>query len=60
MVAAQKAGELDAALPSEVILFSCYARTCAPAVEYLQKSSKMNNEDSVTHMLQVAFHGFRP
>jgi len=60
VVAAQKTGELDAALPSDVILFSYYARTCDPAVEYLQKFSKMENEDIVAHMLQVAFHGFRP
>ena len=60
VVAAQKAGELNAALPSDVILFSYYARTCDPAVEYLQKFSKMKNDDIVAHMLHVAFHGFRP
>jgi AcrR family transcriptional regulator len=60
VVAAQKTGELNAALPSDVILFSYYARTCDPAVEYLQKFSKMNNDDIVAHMLQVAFEGFRP
>jgi len=60
VVAAQKAGEFDAALPSDVILYSYYARTCDPAVEYLQTFSKMNHEDIVAHMLQVAFHGFRP
>ena len=59
VVAAQKAGELNAALPSDVILYSYYARTCDPAVEYLQKFSKMNNEDIVAHMLEVAFNGFR-
>jgi len=60
VLAAQKNGELDAALPSDVILFSYYARTCDPAVEYLQRFSKMSNEDIVRHMLQVAFDGFRP
>lgn len=60
VVAAQKAGELDPSLPSDVILFSYYARTCDPAVEYLQKFSKMDNESIVAHMLQVTFHGFRP
>ena len=43
VVAAQKAGELNAALPSDVILFSYYARTCDPAVDYLLKFSKMNH-----------------
>jgi AcrR family transcriptional regulator len=60
VLAAQKTGELDAALPSDVILFSYYARTCDPAVEYLQRFSKMSNEDIVRHMLQVAFDGFHP
>lgn len=55
---AQKKGEIDATLPSDVVLFSYYARTCDPAVEYLQKFSKMGNEDIVRHMLQVAFQGF--
>ena len=60
VLAAQKNGELDAALPSDVILFSYYARTCDPAVEYLKRFSKMSNEDIVRHMLQVAFDGFHP
>ncbi|WP_079218154.1 TetR/AcrR family transcriptional regulator [Herbaspirillum robiniae] len=55
---AQKAGELNAALPSDVVLYSYYARTCDPAVDYLQKFSKMSNEDIVRYMLQVAFDGF--
>ncbi|MCA1324973.1 TetR/AcrR family transcriptional regulator [Herbaspirillum sp. alder98] len=55
---AQKKGELDATLPSDVVLFSYYARTCDPAVEYLQKFSKMTPDDIVRHMLRVAFDGF--
>lgn len=59
VIAAQKNGELDNTLPSDVILYSYYARTCDPAVEYLQKFSKMDNESIVTCMLQVAFQGFK-
>ncbi|MDE2429264.1 MAG: helix-turn-helix transcriptional regulator [Burkholderiales bacterium] len=59
VLAAQKNGELDNTLPSDVILYSYYARTCDPAVEYLQKFSKMDNESIVTCMLQVAFQGFK-
>lgn len=55
--AAQKQGEFNPELPSDVILFSYYARTCDPAVEYLQRFSKMSNDDIVRHMLQVAFQG---
>jgi len=57
VLAGQKAGELNADLPSDVILFSYYARSCDPAVEYLQRFSKMNNEDIVRHMLKVSFDG---
>lgn len=57
---AQKNGDLNANLPTDVILFSYYARTCDPTVEYLQKFSKMSDEDIVQHMLQVSFQGFRP
>jgi len=56
---AQKEGQLDAALPTDVILFTYYARTCDPAVEYLQKFSKMSDDDIVRHMLRVAFNGLK-
>lgn len=58
VTAAQEAGLLDRELPTDVILFSYYARTCDPAVEYLQKYSKMSNDDIVRYMLKVAFEGF--
>jgi AcrR family transcriptional regulator len=56
---AQKLGELNPDLPSDVILFSYYARTCDPAVEYLQRFSKMDNDAIVKDMLQVCFDGVR-
>ncbi|QZA76370.1 TetR/AcrR family transcriptional regulator [Deefgea tanakiae] len=59
VLAAQKSGDLNPELPSDVVLFSYYSRTCDPAVEYLQKFSKMDNESIITHMLQVALNGLR-
>ncbi|MCU6497650.1 TetR/AcrR family transcriptional regulator [Duganella vulcania] len=56
---AQQQGQLNRELPTDVILFSYYARTCDPAVEYLQKYSKMEADDIVRHMLKVSFEGFR-
>lgn len=56
---AQQQGLLNAQLPSDVILFSYYARTCDPAVEYLQKFSKMSADDIVSNMLKVCFEGLR-
>lgn len=55
---AQQQGQLSRDLPTDVILFSYYARTCDPAVEYLQKYSKMAADDIVRHMLKVSFEGF--
>jgi len=54
---AQKANLLNPALPSDVILFSYYARTCDPAVDFLQKFTKLPDDDVVRHMLTVAFQG---
>ncbi|MBC8982386.1 TetR/AcrR family transcriptional regulator [Pseudomonas lurida] len=56
---AQRQGLLSRDLPTDVILFSYYARTCDPAVDYLQKYSKMTTDDIVRHMLKVALEGFR-
>jgi AcrR family transcriptional regulator len=56
---AQQQGQLNRELPTDVILFSYYARTCDPAVEYLQKYSKMEPEDIVRHMLKVSFEGLK-
>jgi AcrR family transcriptional regulator len=56
---AQADGLLNPALPTDVILFSYYARTCDPAVDYLQKFSKMSDDDIVRHILTVAFEGMQ-
>ncbi|MDH5859057.1 TetR/AcrR family transcriptional regulator [Lampropedia aestuarii] len=53
----QKAGELRKELPADVILYSFYARTCDPAVEYLRLYAKMSDDDIVKHMLSVCFSG---
>jgi AcrR family transcriptional regulator len=56
---AQQQGQLNRELPTDVVLFSYYARTCDPAVEYLQKYSKMESDDIVRHMLKVSFEGLK-
>lgn len=57
VAAAKGRRELNPDLPDEVILFSYYARTCDPAVEYLKLYSTLGNEAIVDHMLQVSFGG---
>ena len=58
--AAKKAGQLRSDLPDDVVLFSYYARTCDPAVEYLRLYTKMDTEAIVAHMLSVCYEGLRP
>lgn len=55
----KKAGELRAELPDDVILYSYYARTCDPAVDYLRRYSKMSDEAIVEQMLSVCFDGLQ-
>ena len=57
VIAAQKDGHLSKNLSSDVILFSYYARSCDPAVEYLQRFSKMDRDLIVENMLRVCFQG---
>ncbi|MBC3875458.1 TetR/AcrR family transcriptional regulator [Undibacterium flavidum] len=57
VIAAQKNGDLSSKLSSDVILFSYYARSCDPAVEYLQRFSKMDTDSIVENMLRVCFQG---
>ncbi len=54
---AKAAGDLSPALPDMVILFSYYARTCDPTVEFLQTFSDLSQEDIRQHMLAVCFQG---
>ena len=54
---AKKLGELRSDLPDDVILFSFYARSCDPAVEYLKLYSKLNNDAIIEHMISGCFDG---
>lgn len=57
VVKAQKEGDFNKNLHPDVILFSYYARSCDPAVDYLKKFSKMSDEEIVENMLLVCFQG---
>jgi hypothetical protein len=54
---AKKRGELRGELPNDVILYSYYARTCDPAVEYLRFYGKYDDEAIIAQMLAVCFAG---
>ena len=57
---AKAKGELRPDLPDAVILFSYYARTCDPTVEYLQLYAKMEKEAILEHLIGVFFRGVCP
>jgi len=57
---AKARGELRPELPDTVILFSYYARTCDPTVDYLRMYAKMGDEEIVEHLLGVFFRGVCP
>lgn len=55
--AAKEAGELRADLPTDVLLYAYYSRTCDPAVDYMQLYGRYSTEQIVAHMLAMVFDG---
>lgn len=54
---ARQTGELRSDLPDDVILFSFYARSCDPAIDFLRLYSKLDNEAIIAHMTSSCFDG---
>ncbi|CAM5788382.1 TetR/AcrR family transcriptional regulator [Rhizobacter sp. Root404] len=57
ILAAQAAGELDPALPPEVILYTIYARACDPVSGVLKASANFTDERIVELLLSTCFRG---
>jgi AcrR family transcriptional regulator len=55
--AAQAAGTLDAALPSEVVLYTLYARACDPVLGLLKAGGQHGDEQIIEWLLRSCFHG---
>ncbi len=56
----QQEGSLNPELPVQVILYSYYARTCDPTVDYLVAYSELNHAAIRDHMITVSFAGLIP
>ena len=56
---AQREGTLSAALPPEVILYTLYARTCDPVLEFLQAGGQYEDTQVVELVLATCFDGLR-
>jgi TetR/AcrR family transcriptional regulator, regulator of autoinduction and epiphytic fitness len=57
---AQAEGSLSTALPPEVILYTLYARTCDPVLEFLQAGVHFSDAEVVDLVLITCFDGLRP
>lgn len=55
--AAQAQGVLDPARPVDVVLFSLYARTCDPSVDYLKMTGRYSDRQIEDYLIGVAFDG---
>ena len=54
---ARQTGELRSDLPDDVILFSFYARSCDPAIDFLRLYCKLDNEAIIAHITSNCFDG---
>jgi AcrR family transcriptional regulator len=54
---AQKAGQFAPDLPLDVALFTLFARSCDPVLDYLKLGGNYSDADIVEHMLKVTFDG---
>jgi AcrR family transcriptional regulator len=56
---AREAGDLADDVPDDVIVFTIYARSCDPTVEFLRQSGKLTSEQIVESMVATTFGGIR-
>jgi TetR/AcrR family transcriptional regulator of autoinduction and epiphytic fitness len=50
-------GALRASLRDEFVLYTLYARTCDPTLEFLKATGSMTDAQIVDHMVDACFHG---
>jgi TetR/AcrR family transcriptional regulator of autoinduction and epiphytic fitness len=57
IVEAQKRGGLNPKLPSELVLFTMFARACDPVLGMLKASGQYSDEQLVALLMATTFHG---
>jgi len=57
IVAGQQAGRLDPALPSEVILYTLFAKACDPVLSLLKAGGSFTDEQIIEMLLGTCFSG---
>ena len=54
---AKRVGDIQPGLPDDVIVYTLYARSCDPTVDYLLRAGKLSNDDIVEAMVSATLHG---
>jgi AcrR family transcriptional regulator len=54
----KRVGDIQPDLPDDVIVYTLYARSCDPTVDYLLRDGKLSNDEIVEAMVSAALHGF--
>jgi AcrR family transcriptional regulator len=56
---ARKSGEISALIGDDVVVYTLYARSCDPTLEFLQKAGGLEDDQIVEAMVQTTFGGLR-
>ncbi len=59
ITAAQQRGEIDPALPGEVVLYTLFARACDPVLGLLKLGGQYSDERIIELLLSTCFDGLR-
>ena len=54
---AKSDGDIQGRVSDDVIVYTLYARSCDPTVEYLRRDGKLSDEQIVEAMVEATFHG---
>jgi len=57
--AAREAGEISADVSDDVVVYTLYARSCDPTLEFLQRSAKLDDAEIVEAMVKTTFGGLK-
>ena len=55
---AKASGDINTAMPDDVIVYSLYSRACDPTVDFLRRDGKLKDEEIVESMVSATFAGF--
>ena len=54
---AKRDGDINSKVPDDVIVYTLYARSCDPTIDYLRRDGKLSDEQIVESMVEATFHG---